>query len=954
MPKRALYVEDNPADADLLRRSLARSMPSMALEVAGSIAEGIGKLAGASAVDVVLADLALPDGSGMDLLNWVRERKLPFAFIVLTGSGDQGAAVAALKAGADDYLVKDGDYLERLPHTIVAAVERGRAELASRSRPIRVLYAEHHHFDIDLTLRHLAHVAPHLKLETVGSAEAVLQRLPSGPECASDVDVLLVDYLLPGLNALDLTKILRQQRRLDIPIVMVTGQGSEETAAQALRLGVSDYLVKHDSYLHELPVVLDKAFRQVELVRERMALRTMTERLQEVLECSPSVNYTLELQDGEWRPTWVSHNIESLTGYSVAEALAPGWWQRTVHVDDRERTLEGMAVLIRDDRYVHEYRVCRADGVVRWVRDELRVLREPDGQLRRVAGVWIDITEQRAATELLRLNAAVIESTHDGVVLTDLDGLIVSVNRAFTEVTGYERDEVIGRNPRFMQSGRHDRGFYHAMWAALVKTGYWQGELWNRRKNGELFPEWLTLNAVRNEAGQVTHYVGVFTDISKLKQTEDRLNYLAHHDPLTDLPNRLLVLSRLEHALEGAQRRGLRVAVMFLDLDRFKTVNDSLGHAAGDELLRAVAGRLRGALREEDTLGRLGGDEFMVLLEHVEAPADAAVVARHLVDALGAPFVLSSGHEVFIRASIGISLYPDDSGDFLELVRNADAAMYRAKAQGRNTYGFYTEDLIRSATERLALETRLRRALTHDEFVVYYQPVLAVADGRLLGAEALVRWQPIGEPVISPAAFIPLAEETGLIVPLGEWVLRESCRQVRSWLDAGHAFGRVAVNLSAEQLRRQDVGGMLEDALAATGLRPAHLELEITESSLMEEGENAVVLLGKLKQLGVALAIDDFGTGYSSLAYLKRFAIDKLKIDRSFVQDLADDNNDLAIASAIVAMARALDISVQAEGVETPAQLGLLQGLACGSYQGYLCSPPLPAEEFEARFLKGC
>lgn len=949
---KALYVEDNPADADLLRRSLARGMPALALEIVTSIGEAMGRLAASSDFDIVLADLALPDGSGIDLLNWVRERRMPGAFVVLTGSGDQEAAVGALKAGADDYLVKDGDYLERLPHTIVAAIERGQAEVAGRGRPIRVLYAEHHRFDIDLTLRQLAHSAPHLRFETVSSAEDVLRRLPaSGAEpCA--VDVLLLDYMLPGLNALDLTKVLRQQRRLDIPIVMVTGQGSEQTAAQALRLGVSDYLVKHESYLHELPLVLDKAFRQAELVRERAALRTMTQRLEEVLDCSPSVNYTLTRGEEGWVGTWMSHNLTRMTGFSVAEALAQGWWARTVHPDDLERASRAVRAVEEDGHYVHEYRIRCADGGVRWIRDELRAVRDEGGRVVRVAGVWIDITEQRQATELLRLNSAVIESTHDGVVLTDLDGAIVAVNRAFTEVTGYRRDEVVGQNPRFLQSGRHDRGFYLSMWAALKEAGHWQGELWNRRKNGELFPEWLTLNAVRNEVGHVTHYVGVFTDISKLKQTEDRLDYLAHHDPLTDLPNRLLVLSRLEHALDGAQRRGCRVAVMFLDLDRFKTVNDSLGHAAGDELLRAVAARLRGALREEDTLGRLGGDEFMVLLEHVEAPADAAVVAKNLVEVLAAPFALSNGHEVFIRASIGISFYPDDGDDFMTLVRNADAAMYRAKAQGRNTYGFYTEDLIRSATERLALETRLRRALEHDEFVVYYQPVLGVKDGRLLGAEALVRWKPQGEPMVSPAAFIPVAEETGLIVALGEWVLRDACRQVREWIDAGYAFGQVAVNLSAEQFRRQDVSAMLAAVLAETGLPATQLELEITESSLLEAGEHAVGLLERLKQQGVGLAIDDFGTGYSSLAYLKRFSIDKLKIDRSFVQDIADDSNDLAIASAIVAMARALDMAVQAEGVEGEAQLELLRGLGCGSYQGYLCSPPLPADEFEARFLR--
>ncbi|THF61307.1 two-component system response regulator [Pseudothauera rhizosphaerae] len=824
---KALYVEDNPVDADLFARAFARELPTAELHLARSLAEGTARLAEGLDVDVVLTDLCLPDGSGLELLNWVRERRLPAAVVVLTGSGDQRAAVAALKAGADDYLAKDGDHLHRLSATLDAAIERARAERNRRSRPIRVLYAEHHRFDIDLTIRHLAQVAPHLRLDIVDSAAAVLERLEG--ESGGGYDVLLVDHMLPGTDALGLTKILREERKFDIPIVMVTGQGSEETAAQALRIGVSDYLVKHHGYLQELPLVLEKACRQADLMRERAALRD--------------------------------------------------------------------------------------------------------------------------AVDKLRLHSAVIDSTHDGVLITDLDGNIVSVNRAFTEITGYPDEESRGRNPRFLQSGRHGRAFYKEMWAALTETGCWQGELWNRRRNGELFPEWLTLNAVHDENGVLTNYVGVFTDISKLRNAEERLSHLAHHDPLTGLPNRLLVLSRLAHAIEVAQRRGHRLAVLCLDLDRFKTVNDSLGHSVGDELLCAVAERLHARLREEDTLGRLGGDEFMVLLDDLDAPQDAAVVANELLGALAEPFALPSGAEMFMHASMGISVYPDDGDDYLALVRNADAAMYRAKAEGRNTYGFYTEDLTRLASQRLELETRLRRALAGGEFVVHYQPVIAVADGRLLGAEALVRWQPPGEVMVPPGAFIPIAEETGLIVALGEWVLGTACRQWREWLDTGLQPGSLAVNLSVEQIRRRDVEGMLREALHDTGLPPRWLELEITESSLMAQGEQAEALLAALKALGIGLAIDDFGTGYSSLAYLKRFSIDKLKIDRSFVQDIADDRNDLAIAAAVVAMARALDISVQAEGVETEAQLDLLRELCCGSYQGYLCSPALPADEFHARFL---
>ncbi|MBR0568102.1 EAL domain-containing protein [Azoarcus sp. L1K30] len=826
---RLLYIEDNPVDADLVRRTLAHDLPKARVSVAGTLAEGLRALEHDGAFDIVLADLSLPDGSGMELLGIVRGRGLGPAFVVLTGSGDESAAVAALKSGADDYLVKGADYLARLAGTIRFAIARAREEPLGHRRPIHVLYAEQYPFDAEMTLRKLAQSAPHLRFDLVRGTKAVIDRLSAGRDVAS-YDLLLLDYALPGMNALDLTKALRRDLGLDIPIVIVTGQGCEESVAQALRLGVSDYLIKREGYLNELPLVIDSAFRQAELVRERTALKAIAERL--------------------------------------------------------------------------------------------------------------------------RLHSAVIESTHDGVLITDLEGAIVSVNQAFTELTGYTRDDSMGRNPRFLSSGRHDRGFYQTMWATLLQTGRWQGELWNRRKNGELYPEWLTLSAVCNEAGEVTNYVGVFTDISKLRQTEARLSHLSHYDPLTDLPNRLLVMSRLEHAIEVARRRRGHVAAICLDLDRFKTINDSLGHQAGDALLRAVGARLRTRLREEDTLGRLGGDEFMILLEHVDAPAAAALVAHNLIEGLTEPFVLDHGQEVFMHASIGISLYPDDADDHMALVRNADAAMYRAKQQGRNTYQFYTEDLTRFAFRRLDLETRFRRALGNGEFVVFYQPVLSMEAGHLLGAEALVRWQPPGEDMIAPADFIPIAEETGLIVQLGEWVLGEACRQVCRWDAAGLLLPSVSVNLSVEQVRRQDVGSMLLRVLAQTGLAPQRLEIELTESSLMQQGEKAAQLLDLLKHQGVRLAIDDFGTGYSSLAYLKRFAIDKLKIDRSFVKDLAKGSNDLAIASAIVAMAKALEIAVQAEGVETEAQLALLKSIGCGCWQGYACSPPVSASEFERRFLR--
>ena len=560
--------------------------------------------------------------------------------------------------------------------------------------------------------------------------------------------------------------------------------------------------------------------------------------------------------------------------------------------------------------------------------------------------------ERRSAEQRVRLHAAALESTRDGVMVTDLETRIVSINRAFTEITGYTEDDVLGLTPSILRSGRHGPEFYGEIWNTLSRIGHWQGEIWNRRKNGEPYSQWMSISTVRDRDGHPTHYVSVLTDITKLKQTEERLHQLAHYDPLTSLPNRLLIASRLDHALAAAKRSGRRVAVLFIDLDNFKTVNDGLGHAVGDELLTAVAQRLSGRLRGSDTLGRLGGDEFLLVLEELVEPQEAAVVATHLLESLGQPFVLTGGHEIYIQASAGISLYPDDSDTAAGLISDADAAMYQAKRSGRSTYRFYTEALTAAANSRLMMETRLRRAFEQDEFELHYQPVVRVSDSRVIGFEALVRLCPPGMDPMSPASFIPLLEETGLIVTLGEWVLRKACLQGRAWLDAGILPGIIAVNLSPSEIRRGGVDERLRRVLEETGFPPQHLELEMTESGLMEQGEHAEAFLRSLKALGVRLSIDDFGTGYSSLAYLKRFPVDKLKIDRSFIRDIPDDRNGMQLTSTIIALARGLELNVVAEGVETQAQFDFLQAHACDAYQGWLFSPAVPASVAEAQFLR--
>lgn len=571
--------------------------------------------------------------------------------------------------------------------------------------------------------------------------------------------------------------------------------------------------------------------------------------------------------------------------------------------------------------------------------------------VRALLGVTRDVSERMRAEEKLRLSAAVVESTQEGIIITDAEGRIVAVNRAFTVITGYCEAEVIGHKPEFLSSGRHSREFYQAMWASIQTTGGWQGELWNRRKNGEVYPEWLAISVVRDADDKIIHYVGVFSDISQLKQSQSQLEYLAHHDPLTGLPNRLLFTARLEHALERVARHAKGGAVLFLDLDRFKHVNDSLGHTVGDELLRQVADRLRHAVRREDTVARQGGDEFTVLIENLSEGEDAAMLAEHLIHALVDPFEVE-GRRLFLGVSIGISVYPQDGDTVEQLLRNADAAMYRAKEEGRNTYRFYTEEMTALALEHIELQSQLRQAIAREQLVLHYQPQVNLRDGGLVGLEALVRWEHPEQGLIPPVKFIPMAEDTGLIVPLGEWVLRAACVQGKRWLDQGLAFGRISVNVAGKQLQRGDLLAVVRRALADSGLPPQHLELEITENFVMKEAERAIDLLRAVRELGVKLAIDDFGTGYSSLAYLKLLPFDKLKIDKGFVRDLAHDENDAAIARAVIALGHSLQFTVIAEGVETEAQRGRLLRDGCDQAQGYLYGRPMPSVDAE-RFIRG-
>jgi diguanylate cyclase (GGDEF)-like protein/PAS domain S-box-containing protein len=644
----------------------------------------------------------------------------------------------------------------------------------------------------------------------------------------------------------------------------------------------------------------------------------------------------------------VNDGFKRLTGYpndiTRRSTLELGIW---VDLNDRHK----MLTQLREHNYVRDFTclIRRADGEIRLC--ELSASPLPISGDECMLIMARDITERHLMQEKLLLAATVFESTAEGVLITDTRQRISAVNRAFTEITGYGEAEALGQTPRLLASGRHDHAFFIDMWHQLAAHGHWQGEIYNRRKNGELYPSWLTISSVRNSDDAISHFVAVFADISSLKQAEARLDYQAHHDPLTGLPNRTLFESRLQASLNSHAEEIGQGAVLFLDLDRFKHINDSLGHPVGDLLLKGIANRLREQVRDIDTVARLGGDEFIILLPGLQTAQDAEAIANKVLACFAAPFQAGE-HEFFTSASIGASLYPQDGADVATLVKNADAAMYRSKAKGRNRVESYTRDLTTQASARVALEHELRRAIERNELSLCYQPKFSLRSQSLVGAEALIRWThpTLGE--VPPERFIPLAEENGMILPLGAWVLDHACQQMREWQRHYRHFGPLSVNLAGAQLRQPDLLGQIQRLLVEHDLQPDCLQLEITENFIMSQAEEALIVLHQLKNLGVQLAIDDFGTGYSSLSYLKRMPLHTLKIDQSFVRGLPDDPHDAAIVRAIIALGRSMQLTVIAEGVENQAQQQFLAREGCEQIQGYIVSLPLSAEEFAATFLR--
>ncbi|HJW01863.1 MAG TPA: EAL domain-containing protein [Azospira sp.] len=782
-------------------------------------------------------------------------------------------------------------------------------------------------------------------------------------------DLILLDIMMPEMDGhAVLGELRRNPATREIPVIFLTGLEDQAEEERGLAEGASDYVTKPIKYTVLMARVraqlqLHWALRQLASQKEWLA-QEVVRRTREKLQLETRLGLALESSGfGIWeyehqgdhaagQVRW-HEGLCQMFGYAAGPAT-PAAYRALVHPEDApafERQLTDQAGE-RDQICLSEFRLRHQNGTWHWVEARSRVVqRGTDGERLLTVGTLIDINERKLAEAEHRLASVVFSGVNDGICVTDLEGNILLTNDSFSHVTGYSQEEVLGQNPRLLKSGVHGPHFYQDLWQKIHRYGNWQGEITNRRKDGALVSEWLSISSVRDESDNVTHYVGVFSDLSERKAAAERIQYLSSYDTLTDLPNRRLFSDRLDQALSNARRFERGTAVILVDLDRFRFINDTFGPPIGDEVLVEVARRLALQVRDGDTVGRRAGNEFGFVMANLGHERDALALAQRLQEALSVPFSVG-GQAVVITASIGISVFPKNGDAGEALLKCADAALLSAKQAGRNTFRFYSPEMNADAARRLGLESALRNALANNELAVYYQPQMSLESGHMIGMEALLRWQSPQFGPVAPDEFIPLAEETGLIIPIGEWVLRTACRQVKVWLDLGLLPLRIAVNLSPRQFRHANLVSLIAGVLADTGLPAGALELEITESSFIDDIDEAVTTCRKLKTLGIKLSLDDFGTGYSSLAYVSRFPFDKLKIDQSFVRDIIENPVNAAIATAAIVMARSLNLSVLAEGVETEAQASFLRSRRCDAMQGFLFSRPLAAEDF-APLLRG-
>ena len=646
---------------------------------------------------------------------------------------------------------------------------------------------------------------------------------------------------------------------------------------------------------------------------------------------------------------YVNPHFVATTGYSADEIRGKAVSILKSGNTTAEQYAEMWRMIKQGETWRGEMQNKRKDGSLYWEQVLVAAVRNECGEITHFLSVQEEITARKEREGRLELFARIFDGIHEAVMVIDMKNEVVFVNPAFTSITQFNANEVIGKFPSIMSSGLMDKTFNQVIQQDLESNGHWQGEIVDRRKDDESYSAWLSISSMKNERGDISHHIAVFSDLSERKAVEERMAHMAQHDFLTDLPNRMLLHDRLEQAIIRSARERCKVAVLYLNLDRFKSINDTLGHLIGDKLLQEVARRITAVGRLSDTVSRQGSDDFIIMLPDLDAPEDVSTMATKLLQSVSCPYLID-GNEIEVTASIGISIFPENGRNGDTLIKNADAAMYYAKESGRNNYQFFTGEMNRNAVERISIEKNLRHALERKEFCLHYQPQVDLRSGKVVGVEALIRWNHPTLGLVAPGYFISIAEESGLIIPIGEWVLREACCQNVAWRKQGLPNIVMSVNLSVVQFRQKNLCEMIMSILQECELEPSSLELEITESVLMHNPDVAIVLLQQLRQHGIKLSMDDFGTGYSSLSYLKRFPFSKLKIDQSFVRDLINDSDDAEIVSTIINMARNLKLVVIAEGVETAEQLIYLQQHECDEMQGYYFSKPVDANTFARLF----
>ncbi len=767
-------------------------------------------------------------------------------------------------------------------------------------------------------------------------AESALQRLKYNTP-----DLVLLDVMMPDVDGFELYEMLRAQRpTAETPVIFISALADKQAIEKGFSLGAVDYITKP----FRSSEVLGRVSTHLRLKAYSDELNLMLARNRCLLD---SAGEGIMGVDANFHVTYINPFAQNMLGYAAGELenqdVHNVLFQGQAPVESAGHGESVILNIVNNGgiSYVEDDRFYRRDGSPVMVEYTVSSLHRKFKSRESII-VFRDITERRLMEQALKESAVVFEVSNDGVLITDLDGTIRRVNPAFIEITGYSREEVIGQNPRLFKSGRHEADFYNYMWSTLLSEGYFEAEVWNRRKDGSVYPIWQRITVIRDNRGQAAGYVSQFSDITRRKLTEKEIRYRGNYDALTGLANRVLLCERLEHEIKVHKRKQLKFSLLYIDLDKFKHVNDTQGHSKGDILLQQAANRIQGVIREIDTASRYGGDEFVIMLPEQENLGDSERVCTRLLETLAEPFDLE-GYKAMISASIGVAVYPNDGIDAEALFRNADFAMYKAKDKGRNQVQFFTESMEQEYLEKVQLEVDLRQALSKNELSIHYQPIVDLNTRKIAGVEALIRWQHPQRGLVSPAVFVPIAEESTLIREIGLWVLQAVCNQLSEWHRQGldiYASVNVSTNQIPLGLSLQTIKQLLDDC----GLSPGKLVLEITESVFATDMQSVTDWLSEVRKLGIRVYLDDFGTGYSSLSYLKKFPVDSVKIDRVFIRDINKDSSDMAMVHAVLLMSKALNLDVIAEGVETPDQLDILNELKCPLSQGYLFSKPVSAE----------